>query len=187
MNLNKAFVLGNLTRDPERRALPSGQPVCNFSIATNRFYTSADGQKQQEAEFHNIVVFGKLAETASQYLKKGSMVLIEGRIKTRNWQDAAGVKHFKTEIIAERLQLGPRNTPKTNDYDGSDSAPYTPNPQPQKTTTKDDIPIIDETGQQVETPTPPVVEPPTETSKNQPSETTDEPSADEINIKDIPF
>lgn len=192
MNLNKAFVLGNLTRDPERRALPSGQAVCNFSIATNRFYTSADGQKQQDVEFHNIVTFGKLAETASQYLKKGSMVLIEGRIKTRNWQDAAGIKHYKTEVIAERLQLGPRTTPRTSEFDESAPVPSAPSPQPQKTTPQDDIPVIDETGQSVETPKPPIVEPPSETPENKPSESTPEPSipeqnSDEINVKDIPF
>jgi len=188
MNLNKAFVLGNLTRDPERRALPSGQAVCNFSIATNRFYTSQDGQKQQEAEFHNIVAFGKLAETASQYLKKGSMVLIEGRIKTRNWQDAAGIKHYKTEVIAERLQLGSR-TARTDDSNGS--APASSN-ETQKTTSQDDIPVIDETGQKVETPQPPSFAPPSETSENTPTENTPNPSAseqntDEIDVKDIPF
>ena len=83
MNLNKAFILGNVTRDPEVRALPSGQSVTNFGIATNRFYTDASGQKKQEAEFHNIVCFGKLADISSRYLNKGSLVLIEGRIKTR--------------------------------------------------------------------------------------------------------
>ena len=107
MNLNKAFVLGNVTRDPERRNLPSGQPVTSFGIATNRFYNQ-NGERKQETEFHNIVTFGRLAEIASQYLKKGSLVLIEGRLRTRNWQDASGNKHYRTEIIAERMQLGPR-------------------------------------------------------------------------------
>jgi len=190
MNLNKAFVLGNLTRDPERRALPSGQAVCNFSIATNRFYTSQDGQKQQDVEFHNIVAFGKLAETASQYLKKGSMVLIEGRIKTRNWQDAAGIKHYKTEVIAERLQLGPR-TARTGDFDASPAAAPAIN-ETQKTAPQDDIPVIDETGQKVETPQPPTVAPPSKIPEDKPSESSAEPSipeqnSDEINVKDIPF
>ena len=108
MNLNKAFVLGNVTRDPEVRSLPSGQQVTSFSIATNRFYTSSSGEKKQEAEFHNIVCFGKLADISARYLNKGSLVLIEGRIKTRNWINTAGVKQYKTEIIAERLQLGPK-------------------------------------------------------------------------------
>jgi len=110
MNLNKAFVLGNVTREPEVRSLPSGQQVTSFSIATNRFYTSGTGEKKQEAEFHNIVCFGKLADISSRYLNKGSLVLIEGRIKTRNWVNQAGVKQYRTEIIAESLQLGPRNS-----------------------------------------------------------------------------
>lgn len=108
MNLNKIFVLGNVTRDPEVRALPSGQQVTNFGIATNRYYTAQDGQKKTEAEFHNIVCFGKLADISSRYLKKGSLVLIEGRIKTRNWTNTQGAKQYRTEIIAESMQLGPR-------------------------------------------------------------------------------
>ena len=108
MNLNKAFVLGNVTRDPETRALPNGQAVANFSIATNRFYTNKNGEKKQQTEFHNIVAFGKLAETSDRYLTKGSLALIEGRLQTRSWQDNSGNKHYRTEIIAERLQLGPR-------------------------------------------------------------------------------
>ncbi len=110
MNLNKVFVLGNLTRDPDKRVLPSGQPVVSFGLATNRFYNSKEGEKKQEAEFHNITTFGKLAEISSQYLQKGSLALVEGRLKTNSWQDTAGVKHSRTEIIAERLQLGPRTS-----------------------------------------------------------------------------
>lgn len=108
MNLNKVFVLGNLTRDPELRQTAGGQAVCSFSIATNRFFTDSAGQKQKQAEFHNIVAWGRQAEIVNQYLKKGSMVLVEGRLQTRNWQDPQGQKHWKTEIVAEQLQLGPR-------------------------------------------------------------------------------
>ena len=108
MNLNKVFILGNLTRDPESRSLPNGQTVTNFSIATNRFYTDKNNEKKQQTEFHNIVAFGKLAETSSRYLIKGSLSLIEGRLQTRSWQDNSGNKHYRTEIIAERLQLGPK-------------------------------------------------------------------------------
>ncbi len=107
MNLNKVFVLGNVTRDPEQKKLPSGQAVASFGIATNRFYKQNE-EKKQEVEFHNIVLFGRLAEIASEYLKKGSLVLVEGRIKTRNWTDTSGIKHYRTEIIGETLQLGPR-------------------------------------------------------------------------------
>ncbi len=108
MNLNKAFILGNLTRDPELRQTPSGQAVCSFGVATNRFYNDSSGQKQKQAEFHNVVAWGRQAEVVNQYLKKGSLILVEGRLQTRNWQDQQGNKHYRTEVIAERIQLGPR-------------------------------------------------------------------------------
>src|SRR3989344_5096250 len=109
MNFNKAFLIGNLTRDPELRTLPSGQPVVNFGVATNRMWKNKEGQPQQQAEFHNIVLFGRLAEIAKQYLKKGSLVMVEGRIQTRSWEGQDGQKKYRTEIIGESLQLGPRN------------------------------------------------------------------------------
>ena len=109
MYINKAIVFGNLTRDPELRALPSGAQVCSFSIATNRTYKKADGQKQEEVEFHNIVVFGRQAENCAQYLKKGSTAYVEGRIKTRSWEKD-GAKHYKTEINADTVQFGPRSS-----------------------------------------------------------------------------
>jgi len=211
MNLNKTFVLGNLTRDPERRALPSGQPVCNFSIATNRFYTSNDGQKQQEAEFHNIVAFGKTAEIASQYLKKGALALIEGRLKTRTWDDKAGVKHYKTEIIAERLQLPPRSLgqtqPTNSDFIPQPASQTQTVAQPQTsqpvarpatipTIQQDDIPVINEAGQtETPTPKPPQVDHPTPTTPveepkpedNKPQDNTPIQDNEEISVKDIPF
>ena len=109
MYINKAIVFGNLTRDPELRALPSGAQVCSFSIATNRTYKKADGTKAEEVEFHNIVVFGRQAENCAQYLKKGSTAYVEGRIKTRSWEKD-GVKHYKTEINADTVQFGPRSS-----------------------------------------------------------------------------
>ena len=108
MNLNKTFILGNLTRDPELRTTPSGQVVCSFAVATNRIFTDKMGMKQKQAEFHNIVAWGRQAEIISQYLKKGSLLLVEGRLQTRSWDDQQGMKHWKTEIIAEQIQLGPR-------------------------------------------------------------------------------
>ncbi|MCK4473770.1 single-stranded DNA-binding protein [Candidatus Parcubacteria bacterium] len=138
MNLNKAFVLGNLTRDPEAKTLPSGSLVANFGVATNRVFYDKDRQKQEQTEFHNIVAFGKTAEIAQQYLKKGSMVLIEGRIQTRTWQDSSGNKHWRTEIITERLQLGPRtigNAPAPEIPLQEKEAPEAP---------KEEIPIIEE-------------------------------------------
>ncbi|MBU1178934.1 single-stranded DNA-binding protein [Patescibacteria group bacterium] len=111
MNLNKIFIVGNLTRDPELRSLPSGASVASFGVATNRVWKNQSGEKQQEVQFHNIVVFGKQAETTSQYLKKGALALIEGRIQTRNWEAQDGVKRSRTEIVAERIQFGPRRSP----------------------------------------------------------------------------
>src|SRR3989344_1099134 len=109
MNLNKVFLIGNLTRDPEMRTLPSGQPVANFGLATNRMWKGKDGSPQKQAEFHNIVMFGRLAEIAHQYLKKGAMTMIEGRIQTRTWDGQDGKKNYKTEIIAEGMPMGPRS------------------------------------------------------------------------------
>lgn len=109
MYLNKALICGNLTRDPEMKALPSGSKVTSFSIATNRVYKDQAGNKKEEVEFHNIVVFGKQAETSAQYLKKGQGVLIEGRIQTRSWDDKqTGEKKYRTEIVAESVQFGPK-------------------------------------------------------------------------------
>ncbi len=111
MNLNKVFLIGRLTRDPEVRVMPSGQQVTTFGLATDRFYTDkTSNQRQQKTEFHNIVMFSRLAEIASQYLKKGSLVLVEGRLQTRDWQDASGQKRYRTEIVAESMQLGPRSS-----------------------------------------------------------------------------
>lgn len=117
MYLNKAMVFGNLTRDPEMRALPSGGQVCSFGIATNRVYKKADGSKAEEVEFHNIVVFGRQAENCGQYLKKGSSAYIEGRLKTRSWEGEKG-KQYKTEIIADTVQFGPRSTGSRQGADG---------------------------------------------------------------------
>jgi len=108
MNLNKVILIGRLTRDPETKVLPSGQSLTSFGLATGRFYTDKNGQKQQQTEFHNIVLFGKLADIASQFLFKGSLTMIEGRLQTRTWQDSAGNKRYRTEVIAQALQLGPR-------------------------------------------------------------------------------
>ncbi len=112
MYLNKAFVYGNLTQDPELRSLPSGIQVASFSIATNRVWNDKDGVKQESVEYHNIVVFGRQAETSAQYLKKGSSALIEGRLQTRSWE-ADGVKKYRTEIVADRVQFGPRSAQAT--------------------------------------------------------------------------
>lgn len=110
MYLNKAMVFGNLTRDPELRALPSGMNVCSFSIATNRVYKDRDGKKQEQTDFHNIVVFGRQADTVAQYLKKGSSAFVEGRMQTRSWEGKDGEKKYRTEIVADRVQFGPKGS-----------------------------------------------------------------------------
>ncbi len=107
MYLNKAMIYGNLTRDPEMKALPSGMNVTSFSIATNRVFNDRDGKRQEQADYHNIVVFGRQAETVAKYLKKGSGAYVEGRLQTRSWEKD-GQKLYRTEIIADRVQFGPR-------------------------------------------------------------------------------
>lgn len=164
MNLNKVFIVGNLTRDPELRQIPSGQSVCSFGVATNRFYTDSLGQKQKQAEFHNVVAWGRQAEIINQYLRKGSIVLIEGRLQTRSWQDQQGGKHSKTEIIAEQIQLGPRGV-GSGEHAGGDAASRnnfagTRNQE----SSNSQVPRQEET---------PVIELPDET--------------EEIDVKDIPF
>ena len=109
MYLNKALIIGNLTRDPEMRALPSGIQVCSFSVATNSVWKDKDGNKKEEVDFHNIVAFGRQAEVIKQYLVKGRPIYIEGRIRTRSWdaKDGSG-KRYKTEIVLENFQFGPK-------------------------------------------------------------------------------
>ena len=110
MYLNKAFIIGNLTRDPELKSLPSGIKVATFGVATNRVWKDKNGAKQESTDFHNIVSFGKQAETIAQYMKKGSSILIEGRIQTRSWDDKeSGQKRYRTEIVADRFQFGPKS------------------------------------------------------------------------------
>ena len=107
MNINKVLIYGNLTRDPEIKALPSGMQVCSFSLATNRRYKDREGAWQDVPDFHNIVVFGRQADTVAQYLKKGSSVFVEGRMQTRSWEQE-GQKKYRTEVVADRVQFGPK-------------------------------------------------------------------------------
>ncbi len=115
MYLNKAILYGNLTRDPELKSLPSGIQVSSFGLATNRVYKDKNGARQEQADFHNIVVFGKQAELVAKYLKKGSGAFIEGRMQTRSWDGKDGEKKYRTEVVADRIQFGPR-------YSGAGSA-----------------------------------------------------------------
>ena len=107
MYLNKAFLYGNLTRDPELKALPSGSNVVSFGIATNRTYKDKNGAKQETTEFHNIVAFGRTAEIIAQYMKKGRPIFVEGRLQTRSWDDKeTGKKNYRTEIVVDNFQFG---------------------------------------------------------------------------------
>jgi single-strand DNA-binding protein len=103
MNLNKAMIIGNLTRDPELKNTPTGIPVATFGVATNFVWTDQAGQRQEKAEFHNIVAWRRLGEICGQYLHKGSKVYIEGRLQTRDWVGQDGVKRYRTEIIADNM------------------------------------------------------------------------------------
>jgi len=128
MNLNKAFILGRLTGDPEARSLPSGQAVSNFSLATNRVWKDKDGNRQEAGEFHNIVLFGRLADVANQYLGKGKTCLVVGRIQTRSWEGKDGQKKYRTEVVGEEIQLGPKNEGGNASFDKKDS-PSKPAPK----------------------------------------------------------
>lgn len=135
MNLNKAMIIGNLTRNPEVRTTPSGQTVANFGVATNLIWTDTKGQRQEKAEFHNVVAWRKLADICGQYLKKGGKVYIEGRLQTRSWDDQNGVKRYRTEIIAENMIMLDR--PSTQPATSSEGEQPTPSddysqPEPAK-------------------------------------------------------
>lgn len=108
MYINKALIYGNLTRDPEMRSLPNGTAVTQFSVATNRVFKDKNGARQESTDYHNVVVFGRQAETVAQYLRKGSGVFVEGRMQTRSWDDKDGTKKYRTEVIADRIQFGPK-------------------------------------------------------------------------------
>lgn len=117
MNINRAIIYGNLTREPELKSLPSGMQVCEFGIATNRVRKEKDGQRQELVDFHNIVVFGKQAELVKQYIHKGSGLLVEGRIQTRSWDAQDGTKRYRTEIVADRIQFGPKGGSSAGSYE----------------------------------------------------------------------
>lgn len=140
MNLNKVFIIGNLTRDVELRNTPSGKSVANFGVATNRVWVDANKQKQQETEFHNVVVWGKMAELCHQYLAKGRLVFVEGRIRTRTWVDANEQKRSRTEIIAENINFGPRGMQDTGEL-------KTPPVKAEAGT--EDLPVLEEDAEQV--------------------------------------
>ena len=147
MYLNKAFIIGNLTRDPELKALPSGMRVASFSIATNRVWKDQNGVKQESADYHNVVVFGRQAETVSQYMKKGSNVFVEGRMQTRSWDGQDGKKQYRTEVIADRVQFGSRGgdsaRPSSSEGYSAPSAPSAKSAPSTSSDPLDDMPSMD--------------------------------------------
>jgi single-strand DNA-binding protein len=145
MYLNKAMIYGNLTRDPEMKALPSGMQVCSMSLATNRTFTDRDGKRQENTDYHNVVVFGKQAENCAKYLTKGNSAYVEGRLQTRSWEKD-GQKQYRTEIVADRVQFGPKGsgstsaTPMNNPQDSDSKAPPLPD-YPEEEINPEDIPF----------------------------------------------
>ncbi|MEK7093781.1 MAG: single-stranded DNA-binding protein [Patescibacteria group bacterium] len=146
MNLNKVFILGRLTADPQLRTTPGGQSVTTFSLATSRFWKDKTGNRQEKTEYHNIVAWGRQAEIAGQYLTRGALAFVEGRMETRSWQDKQGLERKTTEIICDMLQLGPRPAgggeggafrPKTDTNPAS--VPQSVSQQPMV----EEIPIVD--------------------------------------------
>jgi single-strand DNA-binding protein len=118
-SLNKVMLIGNLGKDPEVRAIPSGVKVANFSIATSENYTGKDGNKVEKTEWHNIVMWRGLAEVAEKYLKKGSQIFVEGRLQTRSWDDQSGQKKYMTEIVADNMvMLGGRRDGGSGGFGG---------------------------------------------------------------------
>ncbi|MFA6295672.1 MAG: single-stranded DNA-binding protein [Candidatus Paceibacterota bacterium] len=158
MYLNKVYIIGNLTRDPEIKVLPSGTKVCSFAVATSRVYKDKEGVKQEMVEYHNVSAFAKLGELAGQYLKKGQQVLVEGRIQTRSWE-SNGEKKYRTEIIADNIQFGMKSS-GTSSSKSSRTAPI---------------------GESVKSD-----EPSTASGSDIPTDKIDYPQ-DEINPDDIPF
>jgi single-strand DNA-binding protein len=125
MYINKAIIYGNLTRDPEIKSLPSGSSVCEFGVATNRVWKDKNGAKQESVDYHNVVVFGKQAEIVKQYLRKGSAIFLEGRIQNRSWDAPDGTKRYKSEIVVDKFQFGPKAGGATgSSYENNQSSGY---------------------------------------------------------------
>jgi single-strand DNA-binding protein len=161
MNLNRAMIIGNLTRDPEIRTTPNGQTVANFSVATSHFWKDAAGVRQEKTEYHNIVAWAKLAEICQQYLGKGRKVYVDGRLQTRDWEGQDGVKRYRTEIIAENMIMLDRAPEGSGNFAPRTSASPSASSVP---TTND---------------------PASPAGRQKP--TTNPPADDEIRVEDIPF
>ena len=172
MNFNKAIIVGRVTKDPEIRTTPNGQTVASIGVASNRVWNSNTGERQEKTEFHNIVAWGKLAEICGQYLVKGQLVLFEGRIETRSWDGQDGVKRYKTEIVAENMQMGPKARAQeggASTYQARENAPAN-NPQ----NSEKEIQVEPQNSQSNE-------------QNNNPNKESINTDKEEIKIEDIPF
>lgn len=179
MNLNKVFIIGRLVADPEARTTPGGQTVVTLRIATNRVWNNRNtSEKQEQVEFHTVVAWGRLAEIVQKYLLKGQLAFFEGRLQTRSWQGTDGVKRYRTEIVAENLQLGPKagnpsagsSSGQASQYQQSNRPASRPQVPAQNEKDQDEIPIIDE-----------------EAPVSNPVIADSEIEETEIDLKDIPF
>ena len=158
MNLNKVFLIGRMAADPESRTTQSGQTVTTVRLATNRVWNNrATGEKQEQVEFHTIIAWGNLAEIVSKYLRKGQLAMFEGRLQTRSWQGQDGVKRYRTEIVAENMQLGPKAMGTGGNYQSNNQSPTKPSYAPTSqgyvghskasegaSVKEEDIPVINE-------------------------------------------
>ncbi len=193
MNLNKVILIGRLAADPESRTTSTGQNVASIRVVTNRVWTDGSGQKQEQAEFHSVTLWGRLAEIANQYLKKGGLVMIEGRLQTRSWTGQDNLKRYRTEVVAENMQLGPRPASSQDfsnrsygngGFQSGDSQKFTSRPPasrpvsqsfngpttaPKKEEAEEEIPVINE-----DEPIEPII------GDNEIEEA-------EVDLKDIPF
>ena len=144
MNLNKVYLIGRLTQDPETRSTTSGQSVTTLRLATNRVWKDPSGGRRDATEYHTVIAWSRLGEIASQYLRKGGLVMIEGRLQTRNWTGKDNVKRYVTEIVAESLQMGPKPAGSSN-FTGQVGQAEVSDIKKAASPVKDaDIPIIDE-------------------------------------------
>ncbi len=198
LGFNKVFIMGNLTRDPELKYTPNGSAVASFGIATNRRWTTPEGERREEAEFHNMVVWGKAAETINQYVKKGNPLFVEGRLKTQSWEGPDGVKRQRTEVIVENFQFlgsggggsaqggnfnnpnqaGSQNQATNQMRSPQDLGQNQTSPAVEPQTTPNDLPINNSTDTNLPTNDNPFGDSANTNNTNNP---------DDISIEDIPF